>query len=224
MKFFLSLVLVLIAGPVVAASTSRELEVRAYLHDPARPAAAFQYKDASGKLVPLELRAESLAAACRTTLADDELVIHLTTGGEVAARAKVPAEVKRAAVLIVPAAKDAKPPYRMVVLDDSAPAFPWGSSRVVSLLGVETAMQAGEQKLSLPAGKITALSEVKKVDEFNMAQTNFYYREGTAWVPFTERRLQYTGEMRRIFVVHATPGSQHPFVATLVDYKPHEGT
>ena len=214
---------VVAAAPVLFAQPARELEMRAYLHDPVRPATTLQFKDKSGTLTALDLRTEGLSPACKTTLQDEELVIHLSDGG-VAARVKVPAEIKRAAVLLLPAAKEAVPPYRMIVLDDSPAAFRWGESKVISLLGVETAVQAGEHKLPLPAGKITALPEVKKVDEFNMAQTNFYYREGGAWVPFTERRLQFTNEVRRIFVVHATPGSQQPFVTTLVDYKPHEGT
>jgi hypothetical protein len=213
---------VLLAAPVLFAGPPRELEMRAYLHDPVRPATALQFKCKSGTLAALDLRAEGLSPVCKTTLEDEELVIHLIDGA-VAARAKVPAAIKSAAVVLFPAAKDAVPPYRMMVMDDSPAAFPWGDSRVMSLLGVETAMQAGEHKLPLPSGKITALPGVKKVDEFNMAQTNFFLREGGAWVPFTERRLQFTNEVRRIFVVHATPGSQQPFVTTLVDYKPHEG-
>jgi hypothetical protein len=222
MKRLVALAALLVA-PVLLAKPTRELEMRAYLHDPVRPTAALQFKGKSGTLTALDLRTEGLSPECQTTLEEEELVIHLGDGA-VAARAKVPAEVKRAAVILIPAAKDSTPPYRMIVMDDSPAVFHWGESRVISLLGVETAVQAGEHKLPLPAGKITAVPEVKKVDEFNMAQTNFYFREGTAWVPFTERRMQFTNEVRRIFVVHVTPGSQQPFVATLVDYKPHEGT
>ena len=219
----LSVIAALFASTVIAMGANRDLEMRAYLHDPVRPLTTFQFKATGDKLMPLELRSEGLSPTYKTTLTDDELVIHLANG-EVAARAKVAAEIKQAAVLIVPAPANASPTYRLVVIDEAPATFPWGTSRLVSLLGVETALQAGEHKLPLPGGKITTLPEVKKLDEFNMAQTNFYYREGTAWVPFTERRLQYTGQMRRIFVVHATPGSQQPFVVTLIDYKPHEGT
>jgi hypothetical protein len=53
-----------------------------------------------------------------------------------------------------------------------------------------------------------------------MAQVNFYLRDGETLVPFTERRLRFVDEIRRIFLVHATPGSQQPTVTTLVDYQP----
>jgi hypothetical protein len=58
---------------------------------------------------------------------------------------------------------------------------------------------------------------VSKKDEFNMAQTNFYYKEKDAWVPFIERQLQYVDTTRRIFLVYLTPGSTQPFVTTIVD-------
>lgn len=209
-----------LAAPPLFAQDRRELELRAFLHDPVRPSAAIRFTDKTGALKPLELMAEGLSSPCAASLVEDELILQ-GADGAVAARAKVPAGCKRAAVIVVPAAAaDAKPPYRLIVLDDAPAAFPWGSSRAVSLLGVETAVQLGEHRLALPAGKITPLPEVKKVDEFNMAQVNFHYREGTGWIPFTERRMQFTGELRRIFLIHATPGSQRPFVATLVDYQP----
>jgi hypothetical protein len=104
-----------------------------------------------------------------------------------------------------------------LLIDDSAKAFPAGESRVLPLITVETAIQAGEHKLSVPPGKITKVSPVKKVDEFNMAQTNFYYKQGEAWVPFTERQLQFLDAYRRIFIIHATPGALQPTVTTIVD-------
>lgn len=203
---------------------TRPLEIRAFFHDPVRPVTALRIKDKSGALVPLDLRIEGLSDPCQAILTDNELVV-LSSDGSIAARGKVPATLKHAAVIIVPAgAADEVPPYRLIAFDDSPSAFPWGTSQVVSLLGVETAVQAGEHRLALPGGKIVPVPEVRKVDEFNMAQTNFYYRDGSHWIPFTERRLQFVGDSRRIFIVHATAGSQQPFVATLTDYKPNDGT
>lgn len=42
-------------------------------------------------------------------------------------------------------------------------------------------------------------------------------KEGENWNPFTERQLQFLDEFRRIFIIHTTPGSNQPFVATIVD-------
>jgi hypothetical protein len=53
-----------------------------------------------------------------------------------------------------------------------------------------------------------------------MAQTNFYYQQGEAWVPFTERQLQFLDVCRRIFIIHATPGALQPTITTIVDIMP----
>jgi hypothetical protein len=218
----LFLLLLATITPLVA-QTRRDIELRAFLHDPVRPAARLQYPDKTRSLQPLALMVEGLSEPCTASLVDDELLLH-DESGAIAARGKVAASCKRAAVIVLPAAAGSTPPYRLIVLDDAPSAFPWGSSQVISLLGVETALQAGEHRIALPPGKNTALPEVKKVDEFNMAQVNFHYREGQQWVPFTERRLQFVGDIRRIFLVHATPGSQRPFVVTLVDHRPPEAS
>ena len=105
----------------------------------------------------------------------------------------------------------------MLLIDDSEKAFPGGESRALPLIGVETAIQAGEHRLPIHPGKITTVPPVTKGDEFNMAQTNFYYQQGEAWVPFTERQLQYLDASRRLFIIHATPGALQPTVTTIVD-------
>jgi hypothetical protein len=221
MKRLSLLLLATILAAPLAAQTRREIELRAFLHDPVRPTARFQYPDKSGSLQPLALMVEGLSESCTASLVDDELLLH-DEAGAITARGRVAASCKRAAVIVLPAAAGSTLPYRLIAVNDAPATFPWGSSQVVSLLGVETALQAGEHRLALPAGRITAVPEVTKVDEFNMAQVNFHYREGQQWVPFTERRLQFVADIRRIFLVYATPGSQRPFVVTLVDQPPPE--
>jgi hypothetical protein len=137
-----------------------------------------------------------------------------------AASVILPPEIKRAMVIVLPAPAGGKPAYRMLVIDDSAKAFPPGESRVLPLVKVETAIQAGEHRLPIHPGKITNVPPVTKRDEFNMAQTNFYYQQGEAWVPFTERQLQFLDVCRRIFIIHATPGALQPTITTIVDIMP----
>lgn len=50
-----------------------------------------------------------------------------------------------------------------------------------------------------------------------MAQTNFYHQKGGSWVVFAERQLQYLDACRRLFIIHATPGTLQPTVTTIVD-------
>ena len=50
---------------------------------------------------------------------------------------------------------------------------------MLSLLPVETAIEAGEHKLARQSGEgHQPVPTVTKVNEFNMAQTNFYLQKG----------------------------------------------
>lgn len=96
--------------------------------------------------------------------------------------------------------------------------FPKGESRVLSLLGLKTAVEAVEHKIPLEPGKMSRIPAVRKVNDFNMAQTNLHdqQKDGT-WVAFAERQLQYLDVCRRFFIIHTTPGSLQPTVTTIID-------
>lgn len=198
------------------------VRIRAVLHDPARPIAELFYTDKGGVVTPLDFRPQDLSEPLYILPVDGSLMLHdkatvdpANPAASLAASVKLPPDLKRAVVVVLPSPAGGKPAYRMVLIDDSEKAFPKGESRALSLIKVETAIQAGEHKLPVHPGKITAVPLVKKVDEFNMAQTNFYYKQGEAWVAFAERQLQYQEAVRRIFIIHATPGAVQP--TTIVD-------
>lgn len=213
-----------------AQEASAVIQVRAAYHNPVKPVAELYMADQAGGIVKVNLVAEGLSAPQLSLPTNGNLVLYTTAQvdpknpeASLAASAKIPEGVKLATVVIFPAAKETdKPPYRMVIINDSPAEFKKGESRAINLTAVETAIQAGEHKLALPSGKVTAVPAVEKVNEFNMAQTNFYYKEGESWVPFTERQLQFLDTTRRIFLIYLTPGSQQPFVTTIVDNQPEK--
>ena len=198
--------------------------IRAVLHDPVKPNANLFYPDKSGALNQLIFRPQDLSAPVSMLPVNGTLVLYdkaaidpENPAASMAASVALPPNLKRAIVIILPGPASGKPAYRMVLLDDSVTAFPPGESRVLSLINTETAIQAGEHKLPIHPGKFTAVPRVQKVNEFNMAQTNFYYQQAGAWVAFAERQLQFLNVTRRIFIIHATPGAIQPTVSTIVD-------
>ena len=226
-KFSLS-VLTVFWLPLAAHAQQKEsavpVQIRAVLHDPVNPIASLFYTDKSGAVVPLEFRPQDLTRPMLMLPANGSLVLYdkanidpENPAASLAASVKLPPDIKQAIVVVIPTPAGGKPAYRMLVIDDSAKAFPQGESRALPLLGVETAIQAGEHRIAIPPGKITTVPPVKKVNEFNMAQTNFYYKQGEAWVTFTERQLQFLDACRRIFIIHVTPGALQPTVTTIVD-------
>lgn len=206
---------------LIAEAPAREIELSAYLCDPVHPLAQpFQAKSKSGATTTIEWRAEGLSEPVKTPIEDNRLVIHSDTGA-IAAQAVVPENLTQVIAVLTPRPTgQAGTPYQMILVDASPKAFPWGTSKVVSYVGAETAIEAGEHRLRLPSGKITRVPAVKKLDEFNMAQVNFFMQDGDKLVPFTERRLRFVNATRRIFLLFVPPRSKQPFVTTLVDIKP----
>lgn len=210
-----------------AQDASSGLQIRAVLHDPVNPAADLFLPDAAGTPTKLKLVAEGLSETQTTTPLNGSIVLlskpsanPKNPGDQLAATTKIPQGTKRAILVVLPNAANAKPPYRIVLIDDSPGAFPGGESRVLSLVNFDAALEAGEHKLAIKPASVTKVPKVTQRSEYNMAQTNFYYKEGDAWMPFTERQLQYLDEFRRIFLVYLTPGSTQPFVTTIVDTAP----
>lgn len=216
--------------PVSARSQDRGkgvIEIRAVLQDPVNPGREFFMQESGGAVGKLGLVPEGLSETQKVlpvkgvlALYDAGSVDPAKPGENLVASVRVPNGMNRAIMVVVPAGEGGKSAYRMVLIDDSAGKFPWGESRVLSLIGVETALQAGEHKIPLAPGKITRVPEVRRVNDFRMAQTNFYYKEKESWVAFTERQLQYLDGVRRVFIVFLTPGSKQPFVRTVVDTAP----
>lgn len=205
------------------------IQIRVVLHDPAHPVVDFFVPDRSGATVKLDLIPASLSAAQVTKPLNGTVLFYDTAKTDpkkplehLAASVKIPSDTRKAIVILIPGLPNSQPAFRAVLIDDSAKGFPMGESRVLSLVPVETAIQAGEHRLQILPGQITSVPAVKKFNEFNMAQTNFYYKEGTSWVNFTERQLQYLEDFRRIFIIGVTPGANQPFISTIVDTKEPE--
>lgn len=217
----------ILATPATAQQADVTLPIRAVLHDPVNPVADLYLPDPVGQVVKLKLVGEGLAETQPARILNGSLVLYnkaavdpKNPAASLAATARVPAGMKRAIVVVVPNAPGAQPAYRMVLIDDSPGVFPGGESRVLSMVAFDAAVEAGEHKFQLKPAAVTRIPEVKKVNEFNMAQTNFFYKDNGVWTPFTERQLQFLNEFRRIFLIYVTPGSTQPFVTTIVDTIP----
>lgn len=205
------------------------VQIRAILHDPVHPSAELFYPDKTGIVVKLDFRPQDLTGALTTLPVNGSLVLYdkanidpKNPAASLAASVTLPPDIKRAIIIVLPAPAGTNPAYKMLVIDDSQKAFPGGESRVLPLVTVETAIQAGEHRLPVHPGKITSVPPVMKRNEYNMAQTNFFYQHGESWVPFTERQLQFLDACRRIFIIHATPGALQPTVTTIVDTLPSQ--
>lgn len=213
-----------LAGGAQEPQKAPPIQIRAVFHDPVRPVADLYYTAKTGKVEKVNFMPQDLTETLFMQPVNGSLVFYDKAAinpekpeESLAASVKIPADLKQAICLVLPAPSGDKPAYRILLIDDSEKGFPNGESKAVSLINVETAIQAGEHRLPVRPGKITRVPPVTKVDDFNMAQTNFYYQKDGSWVAFAERQLQFINACRRLFIIHATPGALQPTVTTIVD-------
>jgi hypothetical protein len=213
--------------PLAASAQQPEttkIRLRAVLHDPLKPYAEMYFQGVAGGMERLNLAVEGLTEA--QTVAVQKGTLRLFSSAKIdpakplanlAATVTVPAEIKRAIVFILPAAADAKQPYQLMVLNDSFAAFAKGESRVINMTRLPLAVKAGEHAVEVPAGKITKIPPVTKVNDLNQAQTTFYRKLETEWSLLSERPTQYTPEVRNIFLMFVMPNVEEPQIRTIID-------
>jgi hypothetical protein len=219
--------IILLGLAAFAAGKDIPLQIRAVLQDSAKPDAKFFVGKVGSPLLPLKLADEGLTEPQKVSTENGNLNLFTSATFDkanplagLAATVKIPLGPRRLIVIIVPAAPGTVPPYRMVVIDDDPKAFPWGESRAVNMTPVDCSLEVGDQKVLLPADKVTAVPKVTKLDEYNRAQTNFHYKQNDQWVVAAELQMQYVDTLRRVFVIYETPGALAPEVRTLLDQRP----
>lgn len=204
------------------------VQIRVVLHDPMHPTAKLFYVDTKGEVLPVYFRRQALSRAFDAATVNGALVLYdkaeidpkdpEANRESIAAIGKIPEGIKKGIVVVLSAGPDKKPAYRLFVIDDSEKAFPRGGALVLPLVQANMGIQAGEHKLPIRPGEMTKVPRVKEVNDFNMAQTNFYYKQDDgSWVALAERQLQYLDFSRRLFIIHTTPGARQPRVTTIVD-------
>jgi hypothetical protein len=229
----ISAALILCSSPLLMGDeTNRALQIQAILQDPVNPGASFYVKTSPTEYGKLELLAERFSDAIQVTATDNVIAFYGSAPADPKLRPPVLAAVtitpgmQRCKLLITPQAPDGKTPYRLLVIDDTPGAFPYGESRIANLTSASLAMQAGSTKIPLPPGIISALEPIKSVDENYMGQTNFYIKSATKnqWAPFVERQVPYLKSVRRIFIIYATPGAVQPAIRTVMENEPYKHT
>lgn len=207
-----------------AQDATSKLKIRAVLHNPLNPYVELYVPGAAGVMERLNLAMEGLTTPQVAATPNGVLSFYSSATvdpakptANLAATVTVPQGVKQGIVLVLPAATGAKLPYQLMILNDSFAAFPAGGSRVINLTRLPLAIRAGEHALEVQPAKITAVPPVTKVNDLNQAQTSFYHKDGEQWVLISERPMQYTKDLRNIFLMFLMPNVEEPQIRTLID-------
>ena len=125
--------------------------------------------------------------------------------------------LKQAIALIVPVGTGSGTAYRMMLIDDSQPAFPMGESRLINLTSQELACRAGEHRKVVKPASVESIPKVTQVNDMNQAPAQFYQKSGDQWTLLSERPTQFTGALRNIFLLYTMPNVPEAQVRTLID-------
>ena len=216
--------LLLHPGSLSAEESIRKLGIRVLVHDPVRPVPELHVADDRGGVVPLNLVSKDLSGTQQVRLAGDRLAFYSSSetdtsepGESLIGSVRIPPSAEKAIVVLFPEG-DGKG-YRGLVIDDSAGRFPNGTSRVINGTPVEIAVRAGEHRLAVKPGAVLKIPPVSRKNDFNFAQTDFFYRldEKSQWTSFSERQLKFVDSARRIFVTFVSKGAVAPAVSTVLD-------
>lgn len=225
MKSFAQLILFSAFTLVASAQDSTvKLKIRAVLHHPLSPYAELYVPGATGDLERLNLAFEGLTIPQTATASKGILNLYSSATVDAAkplenlvASVKIPENTKQAIILIFPAGKDSKLPFRLMVLNDAFHAFAKGESRAINLTPLTLAIRVGEHSIKVPPAKIVPVPKVTKLNDLNQAQTSFYRKDAETWVLLSERPMQYADEVRNIFLLYLMPNVDEPQVRTLID-------
>lgn len=213
---------------VAAAQESSLSSIRAVLHDPSNHEIKFYVGKPGEAMEALKLVEEGLGEPQKVQVTNGSINLFSSAAvnpanpqASLLASIKVPSTAAASLIVIIlPSPKGGATSYSGIAISDDPKSFPWGQSKAVNLTPVEFAIEVGEHKLPLPAGKITDVPKVEKVNEYHRAQTNFYYKQDNQWVIAAERQMQYLNTLRRIFLVSKAPNALSPDVRTIVDQPP----
>lgn len=137
------------------------------------------------------------------------------------ASATIPASVRAAILIFVPAPKSTKAtlPWRVIVIEDSAKNFPDGGVFVANFHGDDIRFIIGEHKGALHPAKTKGYARPEKRDSFNMAPVIFEFRSEDKWRTGNESALRFLPGMRYLIFAYTDPSSKRPRINTYQDFQ-----
>jgi hypothetical protein len=177
---------------------------------------------AEGTEVACPVDTAGISSPVGLTAVDNVLTFVDAKDRKPACTVNVPAAVRQALIVIMPAAKGAASPWRGFVIEDTNKTFPNGGALVVNLHNANVRFVIGEHKYMLKPGDQHGMEMPKQRDDFNMATVAFEFSHNDQWSKASESRQRFTEGLRYLILTYTDPASQRPRLSTYQDepYKP----
>lgn len=137
------------------------------------------------------------------------------------ASATIPAAVKSAILVFLPAVKVPSPlPWQVFVVEDTLKNFPDGGAFVANFYTKDIRFVIGENKIMLPSGKDHGFARPTQRDAFNMAPVVFQFQQDDTWRTASESLLRFVPGMRYLIFAYVDAESGRPRISTFQDFMP----
>jgi hypothetical protein len=130
----------------------------------------------------------------------------------------VPANLRQAILVLMPAPKSAAMPWRGFPIEDNLKTFPNGGSLVVNMHVASVRFIIGEYKNELKPGGQNSLAMPKERDDFNMATVAFQFNQEEQWVTAKETRMRFTEGLRYLMLCCSDPETKRPIISMYQDH------
>lgn len=133
----------------------------------------------------------------------------------VVATTRVPAEMRRALVVLFPNPAGAATPYRSLVFEHNERDFPFGTYRIINLAPTPIRGAVGSQVVNARPGEITNLE--LRGQPGSIAPVRFEYFDDGNWNLLTETRCAIRNDRRWLMCVYQDPANGRYHIRTIPD-------
>lgn len=220
MRFY-SLLATLVLSGASLAQEGRLINCRFAGLDSRAPVPAMLTLSADGLETPVSVPTASISKPVPCFATGDTLKFIAAADRTPLATVTIPASVKAAILLFVPAQKTGSSlPWRVFVIEDSEKNFPDGGAFVANFHSDDIRFIIGEHKMLLPPGRFSGVAPPTKRDDFNMAPVVFQFQKENTWRDASETMLRFLPSFRYLMITFLDPESGRPKVVTIQDFKP----
>jgi len=211
----------LLPTPGHAQDSARPAGCRVLGTEGATPPGAPLCSGGKGGNVPCTVPANAPSAATVCFTKGDKLNFLSATDRKPVATATIPATVKSAILLFLPAAQAQAPlPWRVFVINDSPKTFPDGGAFVANFYHKDIRFIIGEHRILLRPATSHACVRPTQRDDFNMAQVAFEFQQEESWRSVSETLLRFLPDMRYLVIAYVDPTSGRPRLFVSTDLAP----
>jgi len=129
----------------------------------------------------------------------------------------VPADLRQAILVLMPAPKNSSLPWRGLAIEDTLKTFPNGGALVVNMHIASVRFIIGEHKLELKPGAQSAVLMPMERDDFNMATVAFQFNQEEQWITVKETKMRFTQGLRYLMLCCGDPETKRPIISMYQD-------